>query len=499
VRINNKTIDYLEPVEICNVEDIENINITGISYDSRTVSKGNVFICIAGERFDGHNFIDTAVKAGAALIISQKNINYADFPVIRVKNTKIALAKIANLFFGFPSKKIDLIGVTGTNGKTTTTHLIETIFEKAGIKCALIGTLGSRLSSSEEYSSVAHTTPQAPELQESLKKMYGKGIKKVVMEVSSHSLDQERVTECDFSGAVFTNLTQDHLDYHITMDNYFNAKSRLFKMVAKSSHENKYAVVNLDDKYSSRLIDLIPKDVRVITYGIKNNSDVWAKDIVISTEGSEYSFISPVGNGKMKLHLTGQFNVYNSLAALCVGIAEGIDIKTCINALESVSGVPGRFEVVSRKPLVIVDYAHTPDGLQNVLNAAEKIVSETGRLICVFGCGGDRDVTKRPQMGRIAENLCDKVIVTSDNPRTEDPQQIITDILTGIQELDSKGVTVEPDRAVAIEQAILNSAPDDVIVIAGKGHEDYQIINYQKFHFDDREEARKALQKITTG
>jgi len=500
VKIEKSIIDSLEPIELFNSVILDNRNFTGISQDSRKILKDYIFVCIQGEHSNGHEFAKQAVERGSSLIISQKKLpKEINCPYIVVKDTKLAMARLSALFYNYPSKELDLIGVTGTNGKTTVTHLVETVFEKAGMSCALIGTLGSRFSSADKYDSTDHTTPQATELQQNLRSFADKNIKKVVMEVSSHSLEQHRVAGCEFSGVVFTNLTQDHLDFHITMDNYFKAKTKLLNFIKKEPEKSKYAVINVDDKYFKQLPDLIPANIdnfKILTYGIDNKADITAENIKFSVDGANFLCKTPLGNSKVKLQLTGMFNVYNVLTAISVGIAEGIPLKTCINAVESVEAIPGRFEVVSRKPLVIVDYAHTPNGLENVLQAARELVPPKGNLICVFGCGGDRDVTKRPQMGKIAEDLCDKIVITSDNPRTEDPQQIITDILTGIKELNSKKIVVEADRSIAIEEAIMNSHSEDVIILAGKGHEDYQIINHEKFHFDDKEEAKNALKKI---
>jgi len=279
------------------------------------------------------------------------------------------------------------------------------------------------------------------------------------------------------------------------MGNYFHAKSKLFSTLENSSKS--YAVINKDDNYADRFIETIPENVRILTYGIKNKADIMAENIEFSVYGSKFTCITPFGNKEVNLQMTGMFSIYNALAALSTGLAEGIDLNICIEALESTPSVAGRFEVVARKPLIIVDYAHTPDGLENVLKAAKEIVPADGKLICVFGCGGDRDSTKRPQMGRIAEVHCDKVIITSDNPRSEDQQQIITDILSGIKSLSSSKVVVEVDRRAAIEASIRVSKENDVIVLAGKGHEDYQILNNETIHFDDREEARKALKEIS--
>ena len=494
VKLDKELIECLKPVKN-STPDIK-LEFTGVSQDSRKILEGNIFVCVEGEKFDGHKFASQAAEKGAALLVSQKPLSEEiNCPYIVVEDTQFAIACLSSHFHGCPSKALDLIGVTGTNGKTTVTHLVETIFEKTGESCALIGTLGNRLSSDDSYEETDYTTPQAPELQQGLRNIADKNIKKVVMEVSSHSLDQHRVTECEFAGAVFTNLTQDHLDYHITMENYFKAKAKLLNLLKKPS--NKYAVINIDDKYFSRLPGLIPEDtIKVLTYGVENEADIQAIDIKFSINGAEFMCKTPLGTEKVQLQLAGMFNVYNVLAAIGVGIAEGIDLKTVLRAVEEVPCIPGRFEVVSKEPLVIIDYAHTPNGLENILSAAKKLVPEDGKLVCVFGCGGDRDVTKRPQMGAIAEKICDKIVITSDNPRTEDQQQIITDILTGIQELDSSKFIVEIDRTIAIEQALYNSKPKDVIVVAGKGHEDYQIIGNEKIHFDDKEEVKKALVKM---
>lgn len=488
-----KLIEYLQPEEIYNLENSENLEITGISFNSKTIEKDNLFVCIKGEHADGHDFAGKAVENGAVAIISVKDLPVKNVPVLKVKDTGLALAQSSAVFYSFPSKEINLIGITGTNGKTTVTHLIENIFEKAGLKCGLIGTLGNRYSSKDEYISSGHTTPQASDLQKVFRNFLDNDVKNAVMEVSSHAIDQRRIAESVFKGAILTNLTQDHLDYHITMENYFLAKSKLFSSLENNSKS--YAVINKDDNYAERFIEATPANVRITTYGINNKADITAENIEFSVYGSKFTCSTTFGTKEVNLQMTGMFSIYNALAAMAAGLAEGIDLDTCIEALEATPSVAGRFEVVSREPLVIVDYAHTPDGLENVLKAAREIVPQDGKLVCVFGCGGDRDATKRPQMGRIAETLADKVIITSDNPRSEDPQQIITDILSGIKTLSSRKIVVEVDRRAAIEIAIRSSRNDDVIVIAGKGHEDYQILNNETIHFDDREEARKALEK----
>ena len=484
----NKISDYLKPSLVLNPTDVD---ITGLSYNSKTTQKGDIFVCMVGEHVDGHNYAQTAVDKGACAIVSQQELDL-NIPVLLVEDTSLALGQLANIFYEFPSKELYLIGVTGTNGKTTVTHLIENIFEHAGKPCGLIGTLGQRISSEAVYTDAKHTTPQAPELQETLRKMIENKLKTVVMEVSSHSLEQHRIEGCEFNGAVFTNLTQDHLDYHITMTNYSKAKSKLFSML-KNPKENHFAVINLDDNYAMDMLSATPSNAEILAYSIHNEkADIIAQNIHYSSFGANFECKTPFGLKNINLQMTGEFSVYNALAALCAGILSGIDIDTCIKALEATKNVSGRFEIVSAEPLIIVDYAHTPDGLDNVLRAAKELVKD-GELICLFGCGGDRDATKRPKMAKIADELADKVVITSDNPRSEDPQQIITDILAGIKSLDGHRIIVEIDRREAIERVVKLAKTNDVVIVAGKGHEDYQILKDETIHFDDREEVKRAL------
>lgn len=480
-----KLIENLQYEELIDFKDVE---ITGISYNSKTTKPGDIFVCLAGEHSDGHDYFKNAAENGARAFLVERKLD-THLPQVIVKSTRRQIADIADKFYGSPSNSLNLIGVTGTNGKTTVTHLIQKILgDKLG--CALIGTLGYKLSVEDDYKEAKHTTPQAPELQSLLSRIVKQGIKNVVMEVSSHALEQNRVGGCVFNGAVLTNLTQDHLDYHITMDNYFDSKAILFKKLEAGN----FAVINADDEYAQRFLDIIPKGVSVLTYGIKNKADIMAKEIEFSLNGAEFVCeTDKFGSLPVNLQMNGMFSVYNVLAAITVGLSLGIDLDECIKPLENTKGVAGRFEVVAKNPLVIVDYAHTPDGLENVLTAARKITPENSKLICLFGCGGDRDATKRPKMGAIAEKIADKVVITSDNPRSEDPQQIITDILAGLKSINSQKVFVEPDRGKAIE--LLKNICDinDVVVIAGKGHEDYQILKDKTIHFDDREEARKVF------
>lgn len=491
----DELIEYLDYKDLIN---FKNIDITGISYNSKTTKKGDIFVCLVGEHTDGHEFALSAIENGAAALLVERKVEGTKVPQVVVSSTRHKIADIADRFYSSPSKGINLIGITGTNGKTTVTHLIQKIFEENGQKCALIGTLGYKLSSNGEYRDAKHTTPQAPELQATLRMIKDvEKIDNVVMEVSSHALDQNRVGGCRFNGAVFTNLTQDHLDYHITMDNYFKAKALLFEHLK----EGNFAVINADDEYGDRFISVVPEGVKVFTYGVKQQSDVMAKDIQFSLNGAEFTLvtgdhINSTGSKeyKVNLHMNGMFSVYNVLAAITTGLALGIDIEIALKALQNVKGVAGRFEVVVKKPLVIVDYAHTPDGLENVLKSAREITPKDGKLICLFGCGGDRDATKRPKMGAIAERLADKIVITSDNPRSEDPQAIITDIIAGLKSVNTESVIVEPDRGTAIGLLKTIANNNDVVLIAGKGHEDYQILKDKTIHFDDREEARKVFE-----
>ncbi len=482
-------IEYLDYKDLINFKSVE---VSGISYNSKTTKKGDIFICLVGEHTDGHEYAQMAIDNGAVALLVEHPVDIK-IPQVVVSNTRHKIADIADRFYSRPSLGLNLIGITGTNGKTTVTHLIQRIFEENSQKCALIGTLGYKLSSKGEYRDAKHTTPQAPELQATLRMIKDvEKIDNVVMEVSSHALEQNRVGGCRFDGAVFTNLTQDHLDYHITMENYFNAKAILFKNLK----EGNFAVINADDEYGTKFMDIIPEGVNIYTYGIRNKADVSAKNIEFSLNGAEFTLVTGSNEYKVSLHMNGMFSIYNVLAAVTTAIALKIDIKIALKALENIKGVAGRFEVVAKKPLVIVDYAHTPDGLENVLNSAREITPKAGKLICLFGCGGDRDATKRPKMGAIAEKIADKIVITSDNPRSEDPQQIITDIIAGLKSVNPEKVTVEPDRGRAIELLKDIANNNDVVVIAGKGHEDYQILKDKTIHFDDREEARKVFDAV---
>ena len=478
-------IDNIDYIELVNIDGFIS-EIEGISYNSKKTKPDDMFICLTGEHVDGHEYAEEAVSNGACLCIVERRLNL-DVPQIVVYDTTEVMAQISDLFYSSPSKKLNLIGVTGTNGKTTVTHLIQKLFEANDKKCALIGTLGNKMSSDDSYHDAKHTTPQAPELQCLLSDIYEKNIPNVVMEVSSHALAQHRVDYCEFNCAVLTNLTQDHLDFHITMHNYFRAKAKLFEDI----YADDYAVINADDEYASDFMEVVSPEVNMYTYGIKRPGDITASNIKFGNDGVSFTCDIQGKKYDINLKMNGIFSVYNVLAALTVALAYRLDIETSIKTLEQMHGVAGRFEIVTTKPTVIVDYAHTPDGLENVLKTAREITPQSGRLICIFGCGGDRDATKRPKMGTIAEELADKVIVTSDNPRSEDPQQIITDILAGFKSVSS--VIVEPDRELAIKEAYKIAQVNDVVLVAGKGHEDYQILANETIHFDDREKVREIF------
>ena len=488
----DKLIDLIKPQKIVNTNNLSAIDVKNISYNSKTTKSGDIFVCLLGEKTDGHKYAQIAQDAGAVAILAQKIPENISIPVLLVEDTQKTISDLAGIIFDYPSKNLNLIGITGTNGKTTITNLIERIFEYNKKACGLIGTLGYKLSYNDTYKDAKHTTPQAPELQKTLKIMLENKIDNVVMEVSSHALSQHRVGACDFDCAVLTNLTQDHLDYHITMQNYFEAKAILFRNLKPSAS----AIINNDDGRAQEFIDIVPSGVKILTYGIEKEADVKASNIEFSTYGASFDCTTPLGEFKINLLMTGMFSIYNALAALTTAIAQKLDINLSIKALEETHGVAGRFEAITKSPLTIVDYAHTPDGLENVLNAARKILPQSGKLICVFGCGGDRDATKRPKMGSIAEKLADISIVTSDNPRSEDPQQIITDILSGIKSLSQDKIMVEADRHLAIQLASQIAKPKDIVVIAGKGHEDYQILKDKTIHFDDREEVRKYFSTV---
>ncbi|AUS99462.1 UDP-N-acetylmuramoyl-L-alanyl-D-glutamate--2,6-diaminopimelate ligase [Nostoc sp. CENA543] len=466
--------------------------VQGLKTNSHACGAGDLFIGMPGTRVDGGEFWPSAIASGAvAAIVSsqaaQKNPPTDEAVVISANDMTKACAQIAAAFYGYPGQKLKLVGVTGTNGKTTTTHLIEFLLNKAQLPTALMGTLYTRWAGFEQ--TAAHTTPFAVELQQQLAQAVKAGCEFGVMEVSSHALAQGRVLGCPFEVGVFSNLTQDHLDYHHDMEDYFGAKALLFS----PEYLKGRAIINADDPYGKRLIAALNPD-KVWSYSVNNASaDLWMSDLNYEPNGVSGTLHTPVGEVGFQSPLVGQYNLENLLAAVGAVLHLGLDLQLVAAAIPEFPGVPGRMERVQISPhqeiSVIVDYAHTPDSLENLLKAARPFIP--GKMICVFGCGGDRDRTKRPKMGKIAADLADVAVVTSDNPRTEDPEKILEDILAGIPD------TVQPivicDRATAIRTAILQAQPGDGVLLAGKGHEDYQILGTEKIHFDDREHAREAL------
>lgn len=466
----------------------ENPEITSIEHDSRKVQKGSLFICIKGYTVDGHDYAEMAVQKGAVAILSERDLPL-DVPVIVVKDTKRAMAILADAFYGHPSRKLKIIGVTGTNGKTTITHLVEKIFADHGSNTGIIGTMYTKIG--QKVLDTKNTTPDSLTLQKTFKQMVDEDVQTVAMEVSSIALVEGRVAGCDFDMAVFTNLTQDHLDYHETMENYKHAKSLLFSQLGNTYEleRPKYAIFNIDDKVTMDYI----KDTaaHIITYGIHEKADLQAVNIHISAKGTEFELLSPFGKHHVTLNLVGKFSVYNVLAALSVAMAAKIPLEQAISSIESVKGVAGRFELVhgGQNFTVIVDYAHTPDSLENVLKTIQQFAQ--GKIITVVGCGGDRDRAKRPLMAKIACQYSDKSIFTSDNPRSEDPVAIIKDMENGVE--DKNYYISIVDRKEAIYRAVLEAEPKDVILIAGKGHETYQIIGDKVLDFDDRVVALEAI------
>lgn len=475
----------LEAVDVISIHGIPEINIEGICYDSRQALPGTLFVAVKGYQTDGHRYIGNAAAAGAVAVVLENDVAVPEgVTVIKVADSRKALALLADRFYGQPSRQLTMVGVTGTNGKTTTTHLMAAIWRQAGIKPGVIGTIHNLIG--EKILPVTNTTPESLDLQKLLAQMVEKGVKGVAMEVSSHALALNRVAGVAYDLAVFTNITQDHLDFHGTMEEYLAAKAKLFAM------DIKVAVINGDDPAADHLIKV--SRGKVYTYAIDREADVKAKDIEVSARGVSFTASGPWGEHKLSLKLTGRFNVYNTLAAYTAGMALGLPGADVKAALENVTGVAGRFELVDQGQdfAVIVDYAHTPDGLENILTTARQITG--GRLITVFGCGGDRDRTKRPIMGEIAAKYSDLAVVTSDNPRTEDPARIIEDVVEGVTRIASpENYLVIQDRRAAINRAIEIAREGDVVVIAGKGHEDYQIIGTTKYPFDDRLVAKEAL------
>ncbi|KMT21402.1 UDP-N-acetylmuramoyl-L-alanyl-D-glutamate--2,6-diaminopimelate ligase [Clostridium cylindrosporum] len=463
-----------------NMEEVEvignDIDIKKLCYSTSDIDENSLFFCIVGLNVDGHTFIKKAIENGAKAIVVSKDLEpLNDVTVIKVKDTREAMSLISSNFYGNPSKEIDVIGITGTNGKTTSTFMMKSILEVANKKTSLLGTIYNIIGSKKEEAK--RTTPESKDLQGLFRDMINFGDDSCIMEVSSHSLDLKRVYGVDFKVGIFTNLTQDHLDFHSDMGSYFNAKMKLFD-------NSEYAVINIDDEYGRKAVNKIKG--KVLTYGLTNEANLFASDILISSEGAKFKLNYKGESEEILLHLPGKFNIYNALGCIGAALILNITLEDIKKGLESLSSVPGRSEKItsSKGFTVIIDYAHTPDGLTNILSTTKEYTD--GNLIALFGCGGDRDRTKRPLMGKAAGEIADFCVVTSDNPRGEEPSDIIQDIIPGVKATGCNYTVIE-NRKDAIKYAIDNAKKGDVIVIAGKGHETYQILKNETIHFDEKE------------
>lgn len=479
-----KLRELIKNLSIIEMNADAELEISGVSYDSRKTEKGDMFVAIRGFEADGHKFIPKAVENGAAVILCEEKPS-CDIPYVLVSDSRYGLAIVSRDFFGDPASEMTMIGITGTSGKTSSSYLIKHMLEsKLDAKVGLIGTNGNMIG--DELLHTEHTTPESYELHKLFRHMADSGCTHVVMEVSSHSLTLERVAGIHFDVALYTNLSQDHLDFHGTMEEYAAAKRKLFSMCS-------LGCFNLDDAWADFMRD--GASCRTMTFSTeKNEADLVAKDIRLTADGVRFASVSGDEISMTKLGIPGMFSVYNALGTMAVGLALGLSLADCSDAMSSAKGVKGRLEIVptGRDFSVVIDYSHKPDALEKVLKTLKPVTR--GRLIALFGCGGDRDKLKRPIMGRIAADNADLVVVTSDNPRTEDPDEIIREIVAGMK--DKRTPTkVICDRREAIAWAIDNAAPGDVLLLAGKGHEDYQVVGHEKHHMDEREIVSDCLKK----
>jgi len=472
--------------------EVQRRDVADIVYDSRKVQKNSVFVAIKGYKTDGHKFLQDAINKGAVAVVVEDDdsipdelITHSKIAKLVVNNSRIALAELSKGFYKDPTSKLKLVGITGTNGKTTSTFILKNILQSSGYKTGLVGTIANYVGDVKVDSKL--TTPEANDLNRFFYDMIEAGCSHAIMEVSSHSLVLNRVFGLDFSAAIFSNITSDHLDFHNTFDEYLNAKKILFDELSSTS----FALINSDDASSDKII----KDckAKVVTYGIADNSDYQIKNINYDLNGTDFTITNKNVDYKIHTTLIGTFNAYNAASAFATAHSLGIDANKIVEGIKSSPQVPGRFEVLGNKSKkVIVDYSHTADSLEKALQAVREIVKDKNQVVTVFGCGGDRDKTKRPVMGKVASDLSDKVFVTSDNPRTENPYDIIKDIVKG---LSKDNYEIEENREEAIKNAIQRSADNAVILIAGKGHENYQEINGVRNHFYDQEIALKYLEK----
>ena len=472
-----------------------NIDIKGLEYDSRKIKKDFLFFAIEGTHVNGSDFAQQAINNGAVCVVSNKEIKNLSVTNVVVKDVSDVMSKISAKFYGYPDKKMTIIGVTGTNGKTSITYMTESVFKRFGIDIGVIGTINYR------YGNVVidapNTTPQSLDLFKMMSEMVAQNIKYLIMEVSSHALVLGRVKDIEFDIAVWTNLTQDHLDFHKNIENYFNAKYILFSSL-KNNEKNskKYAIINSDDFYGKKIIEQLQKNINILTYSVEDKTaDFNAYNLILTNLGSSFELKSIYGNKKIQISHIGLHNVYNILAVICICKVVNFDFDKLTFEIEKTSPAPGRFEkIISEKKgiTVIVDYAHTDDALKNVISSIKNLSPK--RLITVFGCGGNRDKTKRPKMAKVACLMSDFVFITSDNPREEDPVEITKDIEKGAIETGKNNYKIIVDRRQAIKQAISFAQKGDVVLLAGKGHETYQIIGRNKIHFDDRQEAKEFLE-----
>lgn len=479
-----KLKDLLKGLNYSIIAGSLNININNVEYDSRRVKQGDVFFCIKGFKTDGHKFAEKAAAQGASAIVCEDDLDISNScTVVKIDDTRKALAVASSNLYDEPWKKLKMIGITGTNGKTTSTYMVKAILEEAGFKVGLVGTIANLIGDKKIPSH--RTTPESLELHKLFKDMADNKVTHCVMEVSSHSLALNRVYGIEFSEGIFTNLTQDHLDFHKTFENYYNAKLLLFK-------SSKTSIINIDDEYGRRVYEDV--DNEKITYGVEGMSDVSAENIMMHPRGIEFDMTYNNESVHINLKIPGKYNIYNALGSAAACLKEGVSLGSIKKGLERVF-VPGRCEIVSKDLNlgfeIIIDYAHSPDSLENILNTVREYTK--GRLITVFGCGGDRDKTKRPIMGGIASRLSDMTIITSDNPRSEDPEDIIRDILKGVE--NDNYVVIE-NRREAIEKAIKIARKDDIILIAGKGHENYQELKDGVIHFDEREIIADVIKEL---
>lgn len=464
--------------------------VENIAYDSRRVQRNGMFVALRGEKSDGHEFIGQAIEKGASVIVAEREEQNPRATCLVVENTRTALADFAATFYGYPERKLKLAAVTGTNGKTTTTFLIKHICENAGLRCGLIGTV--RYEIGERMLPAIRTTPESLDLQELLAQIVNAGCKAAAMEVSSHALAQDRTRGLEWNVAVFTNLTQDHLDFHGTMKNYFDSKAKLFTGLGSQKKKRKpIAIVNVDDRYGEQLLDKIDKRIAVVTYGMGLRADFRASNYRVESSGTSYQLDAHGKSYLVRVPLIGRFNVTNSLAALAAANALGINLRDAVVSLGKSPQVPGRLELVpaKRQFQVFVDYAHTPDALGNVLKTLREL--EPRRLIAVFGCGGNRDRQKRPLMAETVDHHADYAIITSDNPRKENPDTIVSEIEKGFRSTHYEKIV---DRTLAINRAIELAQPRDIVLIAGKGHENYQEFADHTIPFDDIQVARRAIE-----